>query len=476
MKSNSTLVWLRNDLRLHDNATLHEASQHGESVFLVYCFDTREGQESALGFCKTEAHRAQFLLQSIAALRESVTALGGSLILRQGISSQVIPQVARDLQVSSVFVSEEAATDEIADENAVEKELWKDNITLNRVWQSTLLHKEDIPWPLKNLPDVFTKFRKESEKYVDVRPLVPSPKQLASPTIDIGELPTLECLGYTSAVYDERSVLPFTGGEKSAWERLNQYFWEEDRLKDYKETRNGLLGQSYSSKLSAWLSLGCISPRAIYYEIKRYEEERTKNQSTYWLFFELLWRDYFRFVAKKYGIRLFLPGGIKDDQGSLASRQDYGLFEKWRTGNTGIPFIDANMRELLATGFMSNRGRQNVASFLVKDLQLDWRWGAAWFEAQLVDYDVCSNWANWNYVAGVGNDPREDRYFNIMSQAKRYDGAGDYVRAWVPELAQIQGGKIHRPHVLSDSLLDQLDIQLGNQYPYPIIDTAKWAN
>jgi len=405
----------------------------------------------------------------------SISALGGSLILRQGIPSEVIPQVAQELGVSSVFVSEEAATDEIDDENAVERELWKNKITLNRVWQGTLFHKEDIPWPLNNLPDVFTKFRKESEKYVDVRPPVPSPQGISFPTVEPGELPTLEDMGYDVPELDDRAVLHFHGGEKAAWDRLNQYIWKEDRLKDYKETRNGLLGSGYSSKLSSWLSLGCISPRSIYYQIKQYEKERTKNKSTYWLFFELLWRDYFRFITKRYSNRLFLPGGIQGSVSNLTMRQDYGLFEKWRTGQTGIPFVDANMRELLATGFMSNRGRQNVASFLVKDLGIDWRWGAAWFESQLIDYDVCSNWANWNYVAGVGNDPREDRYFNILSQAKRYDGSGDFVRTWLPELADIQGSKIHSPSELSETLLLKQGIQIGHHYPNPVVDPAKWS-
>jgi deoxyribodipyrimidine photo-lyase len=152
------------------------------------------------------------------------------------------------------------------------------------------------------------------------------------------------------------------------------------------------------------------------------------NDSTYWLIFELLWRDYFRFVAAKYGTKIFQAQGICKKETQW--QHDVARFESWRTGNTGVDFIDANMKELLLTGFMSNRGRQNVASFLTKDLGIDWRWGAAWFESQLMDYDVCSNWLNWAYVAGVGNDPREDRYFNIESQVRKYDPDNHYTKLW----------------------------------------------
>jgi deoxyribodipyrimidine photo-lyase len=234
-----------------------------------------------------------------------------------------------------------------------------------------------------------------------------------------------------------------------------------------------MLGEDYSSKFSAWLALGCLSPRLIYWEVKRYEEERVKNDSTYWLVFELIWRDFFRFVALRYGTRIFKPSGIRHDM-NKKWRHDADLFIRWAEGETGIPFIDANMREMNATGFMSNRGRQNVGSFLVKDLGIDWTWGAAYFESLLIDYDPSSNWGNWNYVAGVGNDPREDRYFNIYSQATRYDEAGKYVKHWLPELAHVPADKIHLVSNLSSTEQEEYDVALGDNYPMPIINPNKW--
>jgi deoxyribodipyrimidine photo-lyase len=155
-----------------------------------------------------------------------------------------------------------------------------------------------------------------------------------------------------------------------------------------------MIGEDYSTKLSPALAHGCISPRQIYHEIQRYEKERTANKSTYWVVFELIWRDYFKFFALKHGDRIFHEHGISG-RGNARWRVDQELLTRWKQGRTGWPLVDANMRELAATGWMSNRGRQNVASFLALDLGLDWRLGADWFESLLSDYDPCSNWGNW---------------------------------------------------------------------------------
>jgi deoxyribodipyrimidine photo-lyase len=155
-------------------------------------------------------------------------------------------------------------------------------------------------------------------------------------------------------------------------------------------------------------------------------------------------------------------------------KHDKVNFDKWVKGETGVPFIDANMRELQQTGFMSNRGRQNVASFLTKDLGIDWTWGAAYFESQLIDYDVCSNWGNWNYLAGVGNDPREDRYFNIGRQADMYDKQGEYVKLWLPELAKVPAEKVHFVGLLSNEEQNKYGVTLGKDYPKPIVNVNKW--
>ncbi|CAL8141371.1 unnamed protein product [Orchesella dallaii] len=300
----------------------------------------------------------------------------------------------------------------------------------------------------------------------------PMLKPLPLETIEISEeLPSLQKLGLVDPTVNANTAFPFSGGETHALSRLQSYLWSTRAVEKYKTTRNGLLGSEYSTKFSPWLAFGCISPRRIFFELRKYENERVKNDSTYWVIFELLWRDYFRFIAAKYGKCLFYSGGIKKIR--YKWEEDMAKFRKWADGQTGVPFVDANMRELLETGWMSNRGRQNVASFLTKDLKLDWRLGAEWFEYLLVDYDVCSNYGNWNYSAGIGNDPREDRKFNMIKQAMDYDSDGSFARIWVPELSSIHGGKIHVPWTLRHGELGS--IKLGVDYPNPMIVAQEWG-
>ncbi|ESA36515.1 dash family [Leptolyngbya sp. Heron Island J] len=158
---------------------------------------------------------------------------------------------------------------------------------------------------------------------------------------------------------------------------------------------------------------------------------------------------------------------------TIAWQEDWPRFQLWQAGKTGFPLVDANMRELAATGFMSNRGRQNVASFLTKNLGINWQMGAEWFESQLIDCDACSNWGNWNYAAGVGNDARGFRYFNILKQSSMYDPTGDYIRHWLPELMQIPEDKVHQPEKLTMEEQKRYQCQLGIDYPRPVVDFFK---
>ncbi|MCH7401420.1 DASH family cryptochrome [Belliella kenyensis] len=468
MREKRVIVWFRNDLRIHDHKALSSALERSDEIIPVYCFDPRQFVDSELGIKRTASFRSKFLYESIMDLRQQIQSKGGNLYVTHGLPEVVIPEIVDTFNVSEVYFSEEITYEEKQVEYALEKNLWKVGVKTSSFWQSTLFHLEDLPFPVAHTPEVFTKFRKECEKFVEVRPIFPEPDTICVPSEIRNDFFQIPDWFSKEAIGDDRSVIDFRGGEVAGKKRLMDYIWERDCLKSYKETRNGLLGEDYSSKFSPWLALGCISPRYIYEEVKAYEQKRVKNQSTYWLIFELIWRDYFKFIAKKHGSKIFKLEGIKAKSDSWS--QDEIVFQKWASGKTGIPFIDANMRELNATGFMSNRGRQLVASFLVNDLGIDWRWGALYFESLLIDYDVCSNWCNWLYVAGVGNDPRENRYFNIPSQAQRYDGDGAYVRHWIKELGNVQGFAAHHPFLLPTS--EQKKLGIGVSYPYPIKDLS----
>jgi len=475
MKYKKAIVWFRNDLRLHDNEPLTKALLQADEIIPIYCYDPRHFQKTLLNLEKTGSFRANFINQCVSDLKCNLHAKGADLVILSGPPEDVLVNFAEQHQVEAIYFSQEVTTEELTVEQSLENNSWAKGIATQGYWQSTLFHLEDLPFPIAQLPEVFTAFRKACEKLSHIRPLFPTPDKIPYPSsIDsVGEVPLLEELGVEIPALNSKSVLTFQGGETHGLQRVSHYLWETHAIAQYKETRNGLLGADYSSKFSPWLAMGAISPRWIYSEIQRYEEEVEKNDSTHWLIFELIWRDYFHFICKKHGNKIFQPSGIQAVP--VSWEQDETAFHAWATGMTGIPFIDANMRELNGTGYMSNRGRQLVASFLTHDLRLDWRWGAAYFESKLIDYDVCSNWGNWMYVAGVGNDPRKDRYFNILLQAKNYDKEGDYVRSWIPELSRITGFDIHQPASLSQKKLKAKGVQLGENYPLPLVSFEKWA-
>jgi deoxyribodipyrimidine photo-lyase len=424
------VVWFKTDLRLHDNETLFKAIAQGDSIVPVYCFDESHFTNSEFGFQKTGSFRAQFLLESLVDLDNNLRKLGSGLLILNGAPEVEIPKIVSRFKASKVVAKREVAFEERQTESNVQEALFKLKCEFQTFSTSTLYHAEDLPFTIKDIPDVFTNFRKKTEKEAVIRPSFESPSTIKSPIIEPLKLPTLLDLGLFFQKIDSRAALDFKGGESKAIERLNHYFFESKCISNYKETRNGLVGADYSSKFSAWLALGCISPRFIYQELKQYEAEFGANDSTYWLVFELLWRDYFRFMMKKHQSKFFQPTGIKNN-GDRKVNNDIQKLQDWIEGTTGVDFVDANMIELKLTGFMSNRGRQNVASYLCNDLKLDWRLGAAYFEQQLIDYDVSSNWGNWSYLAAVGNDPRENRYFNIEKQAAIYDNKKSFRELWL---------------------------------------------
>jgi deoxyribodipyrimidine photo-lyase len=477
------LIWYRNDLRLHDHEPLHRAIATGGEVLPLYCFDPRQWATTASpagrGMAPMGGLRAQFTLESVADLRQNLQTIGGDLLLRKGLPETVIPQLCTEYGVTQVYYSGEVTRAEIQVEGALQSALDKLGVKHRAFWTQTLYHPDDLPMPIAELPELFTHFRQQVEAQSSWREPLPAPTAIRSlvATIDPGELPELADFGADGdrgpIVPDERAVLPFQGGETAGLARLDAYLWQTDNLRTYKETRNGMLGADYSSKFSPWLAVGSLSPRQIAQTVRQYEIDRVKNDSTYWLIFELLWRDYFRFIAAKHGDRIFQIGGLQ--QTVLPWQQDTTRFALWKAGQTGYPLVDANMRELALTGFMSNRGRQNVASFLTKNLGIDWRWGATYFETMLIDYDVCSNWGNWNYAAGVGNDARGFRWFNITKQSQDYDRAGCYIKHWCPELADMPPDRLHQPWHMSAAEQQQWQVQLGVDYPWPVVDLGKSA-
>lgn len=462
-----TVVWFRRDLRVHDHDRLSKAARSGEPVFPLYVFDHGDHEHAEFGrtrardFPRVGPFRARFLLESVAQLRDSLRALGSDLIVRIGDPATIVPQLADELRARTVSFEELPGTEEAALEGQTRSSLEASGVTPESSWTHTLTSLRDLPFDVRDTPEVFTQFRKRVEKETTPLPALDPPRSLPGlPAVDVGHLPSLNQLGVDAFEPDSRAVLAFRGGESAGLERLEEYFWKLDRLKTYKDTRNGLVGANYSSKLSPWLALGCVSARRVESEVLRYESERVANRSTYWMVFELRWRDYFQFIVRKHGRRVFRPSGLQGIP--VPWRHDETAFEAWRTGNTGIPLVDASMRELRLTGSQSNRGRQIVGSFLTKNLGIDWRWGAEWFESQLIDHDVASNYGNWNYTAGIGNDARGFRYFNVETQAAKYDPRGEHALRWLPELEAPFGEQVHE--------IATHDERADSAYPERVVD------
>lgn len=462
-----SIVWFRKDLRLHDNPVLINAIRNSEQILPIYIFDPMWFDKGMFSIDRIGKYRTRFLWESVRSLRSNFRSLDSEIVVRSGNPKNILSDICERNDIDTVYAQTIPSTQEMKREKEVKQEI---DAEFNSYWTHTLHHIDDLKTSYKNMEDTFTPWRKETQYEVDVRETYDAPKKLD--TVECvtkeGQLPDPDEFGLSSDNSSSKSFIEFKGGESEGLERVNNYIWKEDKLREYKETRNGLLGRNYSSKFSPWLAHGCISPRRIYEEVQEYEEERVSNDSTYWLVFELMWRDFFQFQFMKYKSQFYTQSGIRNVEYDW--NQNLELFRSWADARTGIPFVDANMRELNETGFMSNRGRQNVASFLVDVLNVDWRIGAMYFQSKLVDYDVCSNWGNWAYIAGVGNDSREDRYFNVIKQAKKYDENGEYVRHWIPELSNLPVEATHQPWLLSKGQQQIYCVELGEDYPNPIVD------
>ena len=435
---NPVIFWFRSDLRLHDQPALSAAIESGASHLLpVYCHPDPE-RWSAWGFNRESSHRRFWRQQALSGLEKALSERGSTLLQCHGPPEDILPDVANAIGARTIVCEAIAAPDEEREVCALRAA----GLSVLTVWQSSLLDPRDLPWPADELPASFTPFRQAIESAgIEAPAPLPAPRRLPPPPekrLACRQTPGPSRL-FAPAV-DERSSFPysqpeFDGSEQAALAHLERYL-DTKRPHTYKQTRNDLTGIAYSSKWSPWLATGALSAREALARLRMFEEQHGASQGSYWLWFELLWRDYFRFLHLQYGSRLYRKSGLAalhpSRSGSKPHRwsHDQEIFMRWCHADTGEPLVDASMRELRTTGFLSNRLRQIVASYLVHDLGADWRAGAAWFESQLLDYDPYSNQGNWLYIAGLGTDPRGGRQFNLHKQARQYDPQGEYQKRW----------------------------------------------
>jgi len=441
--NNVTLVLFHNDLRVADNATLLKASEISTDgrLLLVYAssltdiLDDKDYYD-AYHYDSMGQARQQFLHESLADLNASLEQLGNRLLyLQKGDKALDVFTQLSDL------IAQQRVTDICISQTA--------DYNQNKVYELLQAKYPEIQWhiqttatlfdelPLESLPKSFTQFRKQVEADCDLLhakkdiAIYPTPETLA-PLPDNMQSRNeyfFESQLVNQAVLDKPSqpLSSFTGGESNGLKHLDTYF-DSDAPSTYKTTRNALDDWTHSTKFSAWLANGSLSVNTIWNRLRRYERDIIANDSTYWIWFELLWREYFYWYAVTHQKKLFWFKGIS--QHAPSTQLDENLLEDWKNGTTQYPIVNACMNQLRMTGYMSNRGRQLVASCFIHELGLDWRYGAAYFEQHLVDYDVGSNWGNWQYLAGVGADPRGCRQFNLDKQTQQYDPNGKFIRQW----------------------------------------------
>lgn len=423
--SKKILVWFRNDLRLHDNEMLVEAIAKSEEILPVFCFDPRQFEMTSYHSFKTGSVRAKFLIESVSGLRKSLQCLGGDLFIVNGKPEEVLPDLVSKYEIAEVYHHREVASEETEISTQVEDLLWKQKVNLKHFIGHTLYNKEDLPFPIKDIPDVFAQFKKKTERDAIVKPCFLTPQQINFVKVDEwGDLPNLQelCANLTEKELTEKTEI--IGGETEALTHLHDFLHTGEGIALSNTT---LKKNSIVSKLSAWLALGCLSPREVYWKMK--EAEASYGLKPYFnqIVLGLLWRDYFRFMFKKYRNTFFKSKGF-----SLQPRQktdlNIELLNAWKTGNTEQPLVNSLMIELNTTGYLSNSARQLVAAYLVYELNVNWVYGAAYFEEKLIDYAPASNWGNWANLAGVGNDARLTASFDFQKLIKIVDPKGIYTQ------------------------------------------------
>lgn len=412
MKSKNILVWFRNDLRLHDNEMLVEAIAKSDQILPVYCFDPRDFMSADKETLKKGRIRAQFLLESVEELRRSFQKFGGDILLISGIPEEELPKLITELEITEVYHHREVAAEDTRVSVSVEDNLWKHKINLRHFIGHTLYNKEDLPFPIKDIPDVFAQFKKKSERDALVKPCIPTPTEINFVDVENwGELPSLAELGFSPLKDDETCSGLTKGGENEGLLHLKSLL-ESDSGIYRKIDSKALLEARFSSRLSSWLSVGCLSPRKVYWMIKETEAIRGSNANFNQVLLGLLWRDYFRFMYKKHGNEFCNVPVLAARQLELEAVKN-DLFERWKRGETGQKAVDHYMTQLNETGFISHGARILVAVFLIYSFKIDWTFGAAYFEEKLVDYASASNWGNWAIVASSSENKQSKSSFDL---------------------------------------------------------------
>lgn len=451
----TAILWLRRDVRLHDHPALAAAAAHADRLVPLYVLDP-----TLLGGRFASPTRTWFLLGALTSLRSSLQALGSDLVVRVGDPRQVVPALAREVGAGDVVVSRDHAPYGRARDQAVAETLAADDVRWH-AQRGVTVHEPDELATGQGMPfSVYSPFRRAWET-LERRAVLDAPTRLpALPGLAAGAIPSLAELGLDGSAMADTALLP-DPSEAGARARLER--WLERGVRGYATSRDRLDREDGTSRLSADLRFGLLSPLEVV------EAAGGRGDGRRVFVNELVWREFYAHV-------LFHRPAVRrhafvEAFEGLPWSDDPAAIEAWRAGRTGYPVVDAGMRQLAASGWMHNRARMITASFLTKHLLVDWRVGEAWFMRRLVDGDVASNNGGWQWSASTGTDPQPYfRIFNPILQGRRHDPAGEYVRRWVPELRSVPTARIHAPWEMSAAEQEAAGCRIGVDYPAPIVE------
>jgi len=453
------IVWLRQDLRLTDNPALAEAAASGRPVIPVYILD--ESDDAPLGGASR-----WWLDKSLAALDETLQARGSRLILRRGHPGLQLNQIVAATGATAVYWNRLYDKHAVARDSEIKSDLKADGVEAVSCNGALLIE----PWEVKNGSGepyrVFTPYWRAARAKIEDVAALPAPAALKAPTA-WPDSDRLQDWALHPARPDwSTGFSMWTPGEAGAEAALTRFL--DSRIDAYEKARD-IPGVEGTSRLSPHLHFGEIGPRQV---MRAVQASKARDDAAAKFLAELGWREFNHHILFHWPD---LPtANFKPAFDAFVWEDDEAGFDAWTRGLTGYPIVDAGMRELWATGFMHNRVRMIVASFLIKDLRIDWRRGEAWFRDTLVDADIAQNAANWQWVAGSGADASPFfRIFNPVTQGQKFDPDGAYVRQWIPELARLSSRLIHSPWTAPPADLKAVGVTLGKTYPSPIVDHAK---
>jgi deoxyribodipyrimidine photo-lyase len=392
------IYWFRNDLRLKDNQALFSAVDAADEILPVYVFDARQFEKTKLGFRRTGALRARFLIEAVSELRENIRQKGGDLLIRSGTPETIIAKLAEDFNADYVYTSKEIAPQETRIESSLSKNLKTANVDIRLFWMDTMINACDLPFPVSKLPSGFNKFVELLSNDLKVKEQFPTPENITLPAdFDAGSIPSLASLGIDPAeipVAAPSAHVP--GGEAHALSVLKEYV--EQYVK--KDIPYASAEPLTDTRLSDWLSLGCISASYIYRSAKVAQSHALTEDP---IITNLLKREFLHWTLLRFGPRMFKPSGVRH----LFNRRwtnDHAAFDQWTNGQTPDQTVNDIIRKLNTTGFITASERELAARYLVDDLDINWTWGAMYFESLLLDYEASVNWGRWNTIAGVGEN------------------------------------------------------------------------